>query len=234
MLDTTPRREAGWGSLDGCPFSFWGLGWVSRRSIVYVDGFNLYYGALRGGAYKWLNLERFFKTLRTDDDVQHIYFFTAVIEGSHVQSQISYLRALETLPLVSVVFGRFKMKRVPCRIPECQHVGYRFFNVPEEKRTDVNIALQMLQDVYQDQCDISVLVSGDSDLVPAVTHVKATFPEKTVVVYVPSRNPIRGAAVELRAVADRHRILPLNLLKHCQLPREIPTASGVVRKPADW
>jgi len=33
------------------------------RTIVYIDGFNLYYGAVRGSAFKWLNLQRFFQLL---------------------------------------------------------------------------------------------------------------------------------------------------------------------------
>jgi hypothetical protein len=52
-----------------------------------------------------------------------------------------------------------------------------------------------------------------SDLVPAVNRVKTRFPAKQITVYVPSRNPVRGAAVELRATADKNRDLPLNLLK---------------------
>ena len=39
----------------------------------------------------------------------------------------------------------------------------RFFDVYEEKRTDVNIAVYMLDDAYQDACDNFVLVSGNSD-----------------------------------------------------------------------
>ena len=28
----------------------------SMRTVVYVDGFNLYYGALKGTSWKWLDL----------------------------------------------------------------------------------------------------------------------------------------------------------------------------------
>jgi hypothetical protein len=104
--------------------------------------------------------------------------------------------------------------------------GQPQFTVPEEKRTDVNIAIQMLDDAYQDSCDQFVLVSGDSDLVPGVNRLKIRFPKKQVTVYVPSRDPARGAAVELRASADQHRNFPLNLLKVCQFPARIPDGSG--------
>ena len=54
---------------------------MSRRSIVYIDGFNFYYGAVRGTRYKWLNLESVFRRLRPDDDLQAIYYFTALVSG---------------------------------------------------------------------------------------------------------------------------------------------------------
>ncbi len=51
-----------------------------KRAIVYVDGFNLFYGVLKGSSHKWLNLERFFCRLRQDDDVQKIRYFTAEVK----------------------------------------------------------------------------------------------------------------------------------------------------------
>ena len=70
---------------------------------------------------------------------------------------------------------------------------------------------------------------------PAVNKVKTRFPDKTVIVYVPSRNPIRGAAVELRAAADRDKSLPLNRLRVSQLPAQVPDgAGGFIAKPAEW
>ena len=93
----------------------------------------------------------------------------------------------------------------------------------------------MFDDAYQDRCDQFILVSGDSDLVPVVNLVKTRFPQKKVTVYVPSRNPKRGAAVELRSAADRHRDLPLNLLKLAQFPISFPDgAGGIVAKPSTW
>jgi hypothetical protein len=95
--------------------------------------------------------------------------------------------------------------------------------------------LSNCDDAYQDDCDHFILVSGDSDLVPAVNMVRTRFANKQVTVYVPSRNPVRGAAVELRAAANKDRDLPLNLLKLAQLPASIPDgAGGFIIKPASW
>jgi uncharacterized LabA/DUF88 family protein len=203
------------------------------RSIVYIDGFNFYYGAIKGGPYKWLNLERFFARLRPHDDIHRIHYFTALVTGPTLPNQQVYLRALSTLPLVSVVFGNYKTKRVTCIVPACTYTGKRRFNTVEEKRTDVNIAVQMMEDAYENRCDQFVVVSGDSDLVPAVARVKGLG--KKVLVYIPARDPTRGAAVELRTAADSAKILPLDLLRHSQFPASIPDgAGGMLTKPATW
>jgi len=211
---------------------------VPRRTIVYIDGFNLYYGALKSGPHKWLNLERYFRFLLPHDDLQRIRYFTAMVDGPTAAHQRVYLQALATLPLVDVILGRFKTKKIRCRVdPTICAVPHaqRLFGAPEEKRTDVNIAVHILDDAYQGACDRFVIVSGDSDLVPAVVAVKHRFPAKEVVVYVPSRDPVRGAAVELRTSADRARTLPLNFLAHAQFPNVIPDgAGGALTKPTDW
>jgi 6-hydroxy-3-succinoylpyridine 3-monooxygenase len=104
--------------------------------------------------------------------------------------------------------------------------------MPEEKHTDVNIAIQMVVDAFDGACDKMVLVSGDSDRVPAIKRVKNRFPDITILVYVPSRNPTRGAAVEMRSNADHARDLPLQLLKIAQFPAKVVDgAGGYLQKP---
>ena len=93
----------------------------------------------------------------------------------------------------------------------------------------------MLDDGYQGLFEHAILVSGDSDLVPAINMIRTRFSNKQVTVYVPSRNPVRGAAVELRAAATKNRDLPLNLLVRAQLPAAIADGSGgQIVKPASW
>lgn len=207
---------------------------MKPRSIVYVDGFNLYYGALKGDPYKWLNLGRYFALLRPDDDIQIIRYFSAPVNGPSTD-QATYLRALATDPLVEIILGKFKRKNVRCRVRSCAHTGERMFPAVEEKRTDVNIAVSMLDDAYQDLADRFILVSGDSDLVPAVARIKQRFSSKQVIVYVPSRDPTRGAAVEIRTAADSHKTLPLQLLRHAQFPQTLTDGTGQpIVRPSDW
>lgn len=204
-------------------------------TVIYIDGFNLYYGALKGTPYKWLNLAKFFRLLRPHDSIQTIRYFTAPVTGPGRADQDIYWQALSTTPIVEVILGKFKHKRVLCGLSDCLHPGKRIFEVPEEKRTDVNIAVYMLDDAYQDVCDDIILVSGDSDLVPAVRMIRARFPRKRITVYVPAQNPIRGYAVELRSSAHVNRDLPLNLLPKAQFDAKLSNGSGgYILKPSSW
>jgi uncharacterized LabA/DUF88 family protein len=90
----------------------------------------------------------------------------------------------------------------------------------------------MVDNAYKNSCEHLVLISGDSDLVPSVVTVRSRFPKKKITVYVPFRNPLRGAAVELRAAVHRHRDLPLILLAHCQFADSLPDgAGGILTRP---
>jgi uncharacterized LabA/DUF88 family protein len=209
---------------------------VKKKSIIYIDGFNLYYGALKGTANKWLNLERYFLLLRPNDDIQAIRYFTALVDGFHLANQQAYLRALETLPLVEVIFGKFKRKQIVCGVTGCQYPGNRVFSSREEKRTDVNIAISMLDDARRGLCERIVLVSGDSDLVPALDLVKTSFPLIELIVYVPARHWKRKTgSAEIRGAADRHRSLPNEFFPKSQFPSHIPDGvGGFIRKPKTW
>lgn len=207
-----------------------------RRTIVYIDGFNLYYGAVRNKPeLKWLDIARFCRLLRPNDDLRIIRYFSALVEGPTKVNQEIYLRALSTTPLVDIILGKFKRKTLKCGVAACNTAGPRLYDTREEKRTDVNIAIFMLDDAYRDLCDQIIIFSGDSDLVPAVQMVRLRFPQKRIVVYVPSQNPMRGAAVELRTSAHAHKTLPLQILSKAQFPNQIPDgAGGFLSRPATW
>jgi uncharacterized LabA/DUF88 family protein len=184
---------------------------------------------------RWLDLQRYFTLLRPADDIVSIKYFTAPVSGAALARQDVYLRALDTLPLVTVILGKFKTKQIRCRHTTCTFPGSRFFTSQEEKRTDVAIATHLVNDAYCGTCDNFIIVSGDSDLVPALNMVKSVFPAKKLFVYVPARNAVRGAAVELRAAADQDRLLPLNLFPRSQFAATMPDGvGGTLTKPPSW
>jgi hypothetical protein len=77
----------------------------SPRTIVYIDGFNLYYGAVRGTPYKWLDLEKYFRMIRQHDDIVAIKYFTAWVMGPTLPNQQAFLAALATRPLIQPILA---------------------------------------------------------------------------------------------------------------------------------
>lgn len=209
---------------------------MAKRSIVYIDGFNFYYGAVKYSDCKWLDLQSYFERKRQDDDVQKIWYFTARVSGAAAYRQTPYLEALSGLPKIEIKYGLFKEKTLKCRVSACNlPETQREYKVPEEKGTDVNIGLQMIDDAYQGLCDRMILVSGDSDLVPAVQLVKKRHPQIEICVYIPSRDRHRGAARELRHSADKNYTLsPDGLMRQCQFPLVVRSGTTPITKPSSW
>ena len=116
------------------------------KTNIYVDGFNLFYGAVKGTPYKWLDLNRLCELLLPNHDIQTIKYFTAKISdrpsnpGQH-KRQLVYLRALRTLPNVEIIFGHFLTNKVKMPLASPTPGGPRVAEVlkTEEKGSDVNI-----------------------------------------------------------------------------------------------
>ena len=226
---------------------FCGRLFVPNRSIIYIDGLNLYYSARRyfGGpkskGWKWLDVERYFRLIRQDDDIQVIKYFTSLVRGPSQGNQKPFLAALKTLPKVEVVYGKFKDKTVTRWITLCggSIANHLIIKTVEEKRTDVSIALHMVCDAIDNKCDRSVLVSGDTDLVPALERIKERSPSKEICLYVPSGTAphlrVQREAEELWALADKPAYLNMALMQKCQLPATLTGTLGKsVQKPSDW
>lgn len=93
------------------------MGGIGIRTHVYIDGFNLYYGALKGRAHKWLNVVELAKQLVPSTcSIDRVKYFTARVSGAAdpgaPRRQQQYLTALRTLPEVEIHFGRFLAKTV--------------------------------------------------------------------------------------------------------------------------
>ena len=119
---TTPRLLQPVGRPTGPPFSLMAVPapHVAPRTIVYVDGFNLYYGALKNTPCKWLDLEKYFSLLRQGDDIRVVRYFTALVNRDPRRTrQQAYLAALATRRLVETILGRFKQKTVACACRGC-------------------------------------------------------------------------------------------------------------------
>jgi uncharacterized LabA/DUF88 family protein len=205
-------------------------------TTVYIDGFNLYYGALRGSTYKWLDLEALCRRLLPSDDINRIRYFTARItarpdDPQQAQRQETYLRALRTLPLVSVHYGHFLTHTVRMPLANPGRTGRRTAHVlkTEEKGSDVNLASHLLLDAFKHACDIAVVISNDSDLrVP----IRIAEQELGVRVGVINPHPPEYRSRVLRGTFFKQ--LRSSVLDDCQLPETLTDGRGTIHKPVGW
>jgi len=200
------------------------------RVIAYIDGFNLYFG-LRSKGWKyfyWLNLQAMvMNMLKPGQILETTKYFTAQISSppDKQKRQKTFLEALEILPNFQIYFGQYLDKIITCR-----NCGARWHK-PEEKMTDVNIALELLTNAFQDAFDTALLFSADSDLVGPTRKVQTLFPHKRVVVVFP---PGRHSAA-LKRTATAYTFLGRNILSKSLFPDEVVKPNGfILRRPTNW
>jgi len=210
------------------------------RTYVYIDGFNLYYGALKGTPYKWLDLKALFQsTLQAHHHILAIKYYTAMISARPGDSdaptrQTVYLDALKAyIPELTVTLGHYLENEVTMRLARSPLIGSKFVRVlkTEEKGSDVNLALHVLNDAWHDRYDCAVICSNDSDLAESLRLVKAEQ-GKTVILVVPGDPAVRRASIQLKRWAKATRYVQPATLAACQLPNPIPGTG--FHKPAGW
>lgn len=227
-------------------------------TIVYIDGYNLYYGCLRRFGYKWLDVHKLFvdtiiKVQSPNFNVIKIKYFTADVKtkfsshGAEAQAaQSKYHRALELLypGKIEIIKGYYSEAaaklpkfRTPPDTNDLSHV-WRL----EEKQTDVNIALHAFRDSMSDRCKQIVVVSNDSDLEPllkmlreemgSTINIGVIFP---IIKLESDDARSRPGSKSLSQYADwtRHHILEEELAASL-LPDLIPTNRKAIRRPSHW
>lgn len=202
-----------------------------ERVKAYVDGFNLYHGLKQkhGRRYLWLDVEALARhLLKPSQRLVAVDYFTARVRDQNASErrQATYLDALSAhAQLVTVVEGRFQEKTRHCRSCGNQWPSY------EEKETDVSIAVTLVEDGVAQLFDVALLISGDSDLCPAVRSLKRVRPDRRVIAVFP---PKRHSS-ELGRTADGVlRISDANI-RRSQLPASVPSPAGIsLRRPNYW
>ena len=202
---------------------------VPERVGVYIDGFNLYYGvrAATGRRYLWLDVEKLARDfLRPGQRLESVTYFTSRVRtpaASHLR-QTTYLEALGVSTVAEVVEGYLQQTARTCA--SCGATTPRI----EEKRTDVHIACRMLDDAHRGAVDMALLVSGDSDLAPALELINALPARRAVVAFPPRRH-----SVVLAQAAGAVTYVSAASLRRCQLPDPVVSAAGVrYERPAYW
>lgn len=217
------------------------------RTIVYVDGFNLYYGLLRKSAFKWLDLFALFRdhVLDCETELLQVRYYTAPVLGrmcdssESPQRQRKYLQALRKMypDQIAIIEGKIlattpfqRLVKSIAKAPEIQRVQVYDFN---EKKTDVNLAADLISGAWIGSYDQAVLCSNDTDLEAALMIVRRHHPDIRLGLVAPiPGDDHRKVSKDLSR--HTHWSKPLNPvhLKNAQLPYRI--SHSAIRKPEEW
>jgi len=199
----------------------------AMRTTIYVDGFNLYYGCLKNTKYRWLNLEELFRNILQDDHkIEKIHYFTAKLKSSSHDStapdrQKAYLNALRTLPAVKIHYGHFAIHQKSMPKAEPPHERVEVIKT-EEKGSDVNLSVHLLNDAWLDRYDCAIVVTNDSDMTEALKLVKQEFPQKSIGLISPFKTHTSG----LKRYAKFSEIISEQALRKSQFPSPVHSHSG--------
>ena len=178
--------------------------------------------------YYWLEVQSLSSSLLPpqSDLIGTKYFTTRVADPPDKRKrQSDYLEALQTSTNCELFFGKYQLVTYFCQF--C----FQEDRLPNEKMTDVNIAVELMTDAFQDRFDTAILISGDSDLTPPVTAIRRLFPEKRVIVAFPPRRQ----SSELAEAASSHFVIARTKFRDSQLPQEVVKPDGhILRRPESW
>ena len=205
-----------------------------RRASAYIDGFNLFHGlqARKWKQYYWLDPCELIRNLipaKENLTLAHVHFFTAPVrqgrDEAGARRQQVYLDVLETLPQLTIHYGQWFNRDMWCR--KCGATWRK----PEEKMSDVNLAVQLVQDAYENRFDVAYLVSGDSDLTTPVQTVRDRFPDKQVRVAFPPKR----RSWHLATTANVDFSIGRTKFRDSQLPEQVTRTDGyVLKRPGTW
>ena len=203
------------------------------KTIVYVDGFNLYYGALKGTRYKWLDLQKLSQLLLPKNQIVGIKYFTAKVSArpndpGQPTRQQTYLRALRTLPNLEIIFGHFLAHEIYMPLAGNPNQAVKVIKT-EEKGSDVNMAAHLVNDGHRGRYEVAVLITNDSDLLEPLKMARYEL-NLPVGILNPQKRPSR---VLLQHASFIKKIRP-GVLRASQFPSTLRDANGTFHKPHGW
>lgn len=211
-------------------------GTPSIRTFVYIDGFNLYFRALRGTPFRWLDMGKLAQLLIPQHQIKRIRYFTALITSrprdlAQPQRQQTYIRALATIPHLTIHYGHFLPKRKRRPLAQQPTSGSRTVEIldTEEKGSDVNLASYLLMDGFEKKYDLAVVISNDSDLVTPIGMARTKLGKQVGVI-----DPSSNRSFKLREAASWYRRLRRGPLSASLLPDTLSDAQGLITKPSSW
>ena len=219
------------------------------RTIVYIDGFNLYYRMLKDKpASKWINPKALAEAvLNSQHVITRVNYYTARISSQphNIDAparQALYLKALSSVPEIAVHEGTFMTSKPWMRLatpPRAKPDTY-VWNQPapalvrviksEEKGSDVNLGVHLVRDALTNAFDVAVVLTNDSDLVEPI-RIAVQEAGKRVGLLVPVGSPTQS----LVAVASFYLHIRPGHLSAAQFPDPVTFRDGSsVARPITW
>jgi hypothetical protein len=212
------------------------------KTNVYVDGFNLYFGCFKNPRhpndrrYRWLDIAAFCQAALPHDQINRIRYFTARLTGTPLDPDLpvrqqAYLRALNTIPNLTIHHGHFLSTRKTGLLvgPTGPGTSLATVEVWEEKGSDVNLATHLLVDAFDQDYELAVIISNDSDLVGPIRVIREKFGLRVGVL-----NPQSNVSHALRLATHFYREVPRVMLDRSQFRDPMTDARGIFRKPKGW
>jgi uncharacterized LabA/DUF88 family protein len=202
------------------------------KAFAYIDGFNLYYRAVKRTRYKWLNLRQVCEILVPEYSIDRIKYFTAPVSGKEDPDkpirQQTFFRALRTVGC-EIIVGKFLSHDVYMRLAD-DKTKTVLVTKTEEKGSDVNLASHLLIDGFAKLYDAAIVLSNDSDLTMPIIYVKETLGFPVIVI---NPNPDKTSQSLMKA-ATTIRQLREGVLAMSQFPDIVKYPKGIIRKPSTW
>jgi uncharacterized LabA/DUF88 family protein len=187
---------------------------------------------LRHSPHKWLDLAKLCHLLLSKNQINRIRYFTAPLtprphDASQGQRQQTYLRALRTIPNLTITMGRFLTNKH--WMMKADLTGKVQVLRTDEKGSDVNLASYILTDAYESDYDIVVVISNDSDLVYPIDYVKRKLGKIVGII-----NPHQIPSYQLKTAATFYKKIRPAVLAASQFPQTMTDKDGTFHRPAEW
>ena len=213
------------------------------RTYLYIDGFNLYYSAVKGTPLRWLNPVALVTRAFPKNQIVRTKYFTARVSalpgdpGQPTRQQF-YWRALQTLPDFEIILGEFRTRRVRAAVVTPPPKTIEVFKT-EEKGSDVNLAAHLLHDGFLGKYDAAIVVTGDSDLISPIKMVRTTLTKPVGVLNPhrasgPGRRPPRRSAGLQHAASFYQDSVTWSQLEDAQFPATLSDPEGIFHQPDAW
>lgn len=213
------------------------------RTMLYIDGFNLYYSSVKDTPLRWLDPVALVARAFPRNQIIGTKYFTARVRAlphntGQPLRQMVFWRALKTLPNLSIVEGDFRTRQVVAPVVAPPPNFIRVFKT-DEKGSDVNLAAHLLLDGFRGNYDCAIVMSGDSDLVTPIRMVRDEL-KKPVGILNPQRlsgpncrPPRKNAGLQQAASFYQNGVTWAQLLA-AQFPPTMTDGAGAFHKPPTW